>query len=453
MKILEKVHSYHKIIAVAIIDFIVEVIGREMDIEDTVNCYLGDPDGITDKIYYWDLWWEDSKTVDEFIYKYIPEPLREVYREKIYMKDFFHNDYLKKLLEKIPPENIITPIDEQESSEQAEETHISLQDDDYFKSLVANINQYPTDENNTSEDITKQLKYLFPNSGYIISAEEVVYKREFTKVLDRIKIAARGEDEDYLAEWNLVYLAKFMQLISTGQTENAYDLIYPIINATITANNVNLTEIYQLAAKFDATKQTEIRSLGADLLTTDVIKYLRIIKCMKNTKNRATLISLFNYAFNDEIKKDATELLDLINNGVDINSIEDGKPIVFKYKLTDYLLTILKEYKYNFDLTDDKGYNLAMRTIEDSYYKYFKEPIPNSVILSLLEANFDINHKNDSGLTLFELFIPSRYTDDPEIVKRLEFLYHTSLTTPDEQFEKATKEIKEFVIKYRCSGN
>ena len=92
--------------------------------------------------------------------------------------------------------------------------------------------------------------------------------------------------------------------------------------------------------------------------------------------------------------------------GVDVNSlIINNRPVVFDFmtsgnKYDKLTIPFLKEYNYNFDLTDSDGNNLIM------YYFLFHKSSNNinyNLVNNLININFNIYHKNKYGETLLNI--------------------------------------------------
>lgn len=347
---------------------------------------------------------------------------------------------------------------------------LDLNDKDNMASLTQNI---PIERSNDEPVCEDELNKLYPVLEENVISKREIYDKCFKDFLEYFKTAIKFGDDDIVKPWSedIDFFNLFDKLKGDSDNFIAYAEIYPIISKIYEYDSkYDCNELIELAKKLDLANDDMIFDEGFNLLKEDSIKYLLVTKYMHNTKNLSCLRLLFNLVFDvdediftqdkdiKEVNKklysdysDDYPFYDLIKMGVDVNSlIINNRPVVFDFmtsgnKYDKLTIPFLKEYNYNFDLTDSDGNNLIM------YYFLFHKSSNNinyNLVNNLININFNIYHKNKYGETLLNI-VSNYYSDNKELISAMEKLYNIKIGDIEIEFNNKLKEVKEYIKTYK----
>ena len=455
-----------------------------------------------------DFWWEDSSNMDDYIKNFIPQELRPIYVKKLYNiqgldmdKEAYEESLLNQKFESLSSLLLKEYYDKQDKRIYDEavnyfekkgydryNTEIELSSwpmlKKEFEQYLIKDAQIPQEidlkreiiDNSISEENLKSLYQRIPLEKEIFNidneelerlfpicddtkTDEEIFEKYYKMALSDIRFKVyNDEDAKY---YGMDDISKLYRRLSQYSIEMLFHDLYPIIESMCKYDkNYDQKEIKELVKKFDSLNEKEIYDEAFKLLKEDSIKYILVTKTMNNTKNAAYLRFMFNIIYDDvnfeiddesiqNVINDVGTECDLkfgLNYGLDVNSKNEyGVPIVFSLSLSRYnKIELLKNYNYNFDLTDGDGNNYFMY-----YVKNYNLDNAHDFIKEMLKTNFNIYHRNCGEKTLLDLFLENPSKRNNELIPLFENLYNIRINNIDVEFNNKLKETEEKIKVYK----
>lgn len=330
----------------------------------------------------------------------------------------------------------------------------SLENDFNFASLLKSLE---TATNYEKELLKKQLIFL----------NEFLNENPYESDIDKIKTEIKEEwvltimnkqiewylsyygvndDEDMKKELDEIFAFKNAL---DNDIDYAYSEFYDVWQSLAKSPQIDQLKLHDTIKILDNTKnnlETEITKL---LETGNELYFISAIIYMKNLKNKAFCILVFNMIFNEELDfktysseakeklVDADEIEKALNEGLSLNDIPNIIEVLSKLSCFD-ILELINMYGFDLNTQDNLGNTLIMKVLipcSDNILREFVFLPGNDKILSLLKLDFNLALTNKEGLNTYDI-IMKYHADNSELVETISRIYGVFYDKTSKEFQK-----------------
>lgn len=330
----------------------------------------------------------------------------------------------------------------------------SLENDFNFASLLKNLE---TSTNYENELLKKQLIFL----------NEFLNENPYEPDIDKIKTEIKED-------WIIIIMNNQIQCslsyYGVNDKENMkkeLDKIFAFKNALDRYTDYAYSEFYDVWQSLAKSPQIDKLKLHDTIkildnietnLEAEIIKllengnelyFISAIIYMKNLKNKAFCILVFNMIFNEKLDfktysseekenlEDADEIENALNEGLSLNDIPNVIEVLNKISCFD-TLELINMYGFDLNTQDDLGNTLIMKALipcSDNILREFVFLPGNDKILSLLKLDFNLALTNKEGLNTYDI-IMKYHADNSELVETISRIYGVFYDKTSKEFQK-----------------
>lgn len=444
-----------------------------------------------ENMYGW--FWEDGiKEFENYAKKYAPKELYNYFVWKWYSYANFcyeedeesisteHNeDFFEQL------ENMSTPP-EKENLEQEEnpftpsayiDKDASLKDDNNFNSLLKSLETIINFENellkrkstevneNPYQSDWDKIEQMIINAWIktIMDYKNTINIVRLQKGVEHPKVTFLGINPDNKEQTEeLIRICKFKIFLEENPLY-AYRNYFEIWQSLYNSKHINKKRLNEILKELETS--TNLEEVILNILDNDEgIYFICAVPYMKNLRNKATCILVFNLIFNSQIEfkefimagkekifPTKESVIEALNSGFTLEEIPGilERIHIYIYEFQEYQL----EYGFDPNMQDEQGNTLLMHLLITTQRNVLNQMLFSDYrekILMLLKLDFSLSLQNNEGLNTYDIVIKYR-ADDEELVEIISKIYGFPYDKTTIEFHKEvtrvrTKAIEEKLI-------